>query len=72
MTARRLVLAVGLAVLAGGGYAAIMLSRETLPPAPDLAEDYECTTCDARAASKARQREALQKARDEASVEGTE
>lgn len=64
MTAWQLFGALLLLLLAGGGYATITLSREEAPPA--LTEDYECTTCDARAASKARQREALQKARGEA------
>lgn len=65
MTARRFLLALGFVVLAGAGFAAMTLTRERALPAGGLAEDFDCTSCDARAASKARQREALQKARGE-------
>lgn len=66
MTARRLLLALGLVAVAGAGVAAITLRQKAAPPAPEHAEEYECTSCDARAASKARQREALKKAREAA------
>lgn len=66
MSARQLIVALGLVVVAGGGFAAFSLNREEPLPAPELAEELDCTSCDARAASKARQREALKKARDEA------
>ncbi|MFK7939267.1 MAG: hypothetical protein AB8B82_07805 [Roseovarius sp.] len=57
MTVKRLALALGLAVLAGGGIASVALK-----PSPETTAqpEYECTTCDARAAGKKRLREALQ------------
>ena len=57
MTFSRALMALGLAILAGGGIASVALN-----PAPETAVDpeYECTTCDARAAGKKRLREALQ------------
>lgn len=59
MTARRLFLAFGLAVLAGGGIASVALKPSAPLPTAGL-EDYDCTTCDARAAGKKRLRDALQ------------
>lgn len=59
MTPRRLPLALLLAALVLGGIATAVLTRPD--PAPEVtADDYQCTTCDARAASKKRSREALQ------------
>lgn len=59
MTIRRLALALGLALLAGGGIASVALNRPDPLPEAGL-EEYQCTTCDARAAGKKRLREALQ------------
>ena len=64
MTRRRLIIA--LAALVCGGLAAIALTRD--PPTPEIGAELgdDCTTCDARAASKKRAREALQQNRDAA------